>query len=666
MSEEKKNYSVVLFEKSRGEEVQLCNLGIVLPKKPAKRQIHFSNKGKHLQKWVRLPLPQGFDLNKAEADYTEEEIKFVENDMDRRLDGIWFMNNGVPTYITGLHYFYLQWCKMDIGYPDYRDRDRRFFLFWEACVTDKKCSGMIMVKHRREGATFKGAAIVLEYITRSKNANAGLLSKTGADAKEFFYKVVKMFRALPKFYQPMIAGTDNPKTVLEFDKPGERMTKKTQRVQKSEALESKVEWKNTAENSFDSYKLKRFVCDEGGKWEEADVSKNWQVVRPTLSDRELGKAFFPSTVNEMTKKGGASFKRIWDQSDQSDKTGIGKTVSGLYQYFTPAFDGLEDGNDIFIDQYGMSVIETPEKPVMGIHGEMITVGAKEYLGEIRKALENDTYSLAEHKRQFPWNIEEAFMVESSHCSFDSERLYQQYDWNNEYAGKLLTRGNFLWTNGLGSHVRFVPSKNGRWIIAWIPEVADQNKTIYKNGILYPGNMDLIRAGCDPYDHSVTTDGRRSNAASYVFRMYNPADELNTYLFVCEYIYRPDTVFQFYEDMLRQSIFYGSQILVENIKVGLLNWFEEKGYKNYLMKRPEWTHTPGSKSQKAPGIPTSGETVRDSLISMLESYVVDAVGLEGKLYFNRLVKDLLVFDANDWQKYDATVAAGLTRAVIGRS
>jgi len=167
------------------------------------------------------------------------------------------------------------------------------------------------------------------------------------------------------------------------------------------------------------------------------------------------------------------------------------------------------------------------------------------------------------------------------------------------------------------------------------------------------------AGADPYDHSSTTDGRRSNGASYVFRMYNPLDPDNTYMFVCEYVYRPSTVFLFYEDILRQCIFYGCQILCENNKVGLINWFIEKGFERYLMKRPEFTHTASSRNQKTPGIPTSGETVRDSLINMHEAYVVDAVGFDGKLYFNRLVDDLLIFDANDWQKYDPTVAAGLT-------
>jgi len=658
-------YSISLFEKNKGKVETISDIDITLPKVPGKKKIFFSNKTKKNQKWERLSPPDGFSWDKPQTEYTDEEIEWIQADADRRLNGIWFMNNGVPTYITGLHYFYIQWCKIDIGYPEYRDRDRRFFTYWQACVVDPQCYGMIMVKHRREGATFKGAAITLEYITRTRNANGGLLSKTGADAKEFFYKVVKMFRSLPPFYQPMIAGTDNPKTILEFDKPGERITKTTQKVQMSDALESKIEWKNTAENSFDSYKLARFVCDEGGKWEEANVYKNWQVVKPTLSSRILGKAFFPSTVNEMTRKGGEKFKFLWDGSDPNNRNLNDQTDEGLYRYFTPAYDGLEYGNQVFIDEFGNSIIETPEKPIMGINGRWIKVGAKEFLMNIREALKNNTNALAEHKRQYPWSPEEAFRIETNNCSFDAERLYQQQEWNDLHANKLIRTGNFIWTNGFGSEVTFIPSRTGRWKLTWVPGQDQQNSVAPDRlGRLAPGNITTIVAGADPYDHSKTTDPRGSRGASYVFRTYNPAVE-GTYQFVCQYIHRPPTVFEFYEDILRQCIFYGCQILVENNKIGMINWFEEKGYRHYLMKRPESTHTQSSKRQTTLGIPTSGDVVRDGLINNLEKYVVDCCGYDletgegGTLFFNELVEDLLLFEANDWQKYDATVAAGLT-------
>ena len=52
------------------------------------------------------------------------------------MKGYWFYNNGIPTYITGTHYMYLQWSKIDVGAPDYREANRLFFIFWEACKAD--------------------------------------------------------------------------------------------------------------------------------------------------------------------------------------------------------------------------------------------------------------------------------------------------------------------------------------------------------------------------------------------------------------------------------------------------------------------------------------------------------------------------------------------------
>jgi hypothetical protein len=177
------NYKVTLFSGSKGETITLSGMDIVLPKQPPKSKMLNYKVKKSDQVWTRVPLPEGFSWDMAEEEYTEEEIQFVEEDFERRLNGVWVLLNGKPTYISGTHYFYLQWCKIDIGYPEYRDRDRRFFTFWEAVVRDPLAHGMIMVKHRREGATFKGAALVLEYVTRTARANGGLLSKTGADAR---------------------------------------------------------------------------------------------------------------------------------------------------------------------------------------------------------------------------------------------------------------------------------------------------------------------------------------------------------------------------------------------------------------------------------------------------------------------------------------------------
>ena len=147
-----------------------------------------------------------------------------------------------------------------------------------------------------------------------------------------------MFRNLPFFFQPIIDGSDNPKSTLSFNQPGQKISKNFKTVTKSEALNSKIDWRNTKENSYDSVKLLRYLCDEAGKWVDANVEKNWEVVRSclTLGDKIIGKCFMPSTVNELSKSGGENFKNLWYDSDPDDVDANGRTRSGLYQYFTPA------------------------------------------------------------------------------------------------------------------------------------------------------------------------------------------------------------------------------------------------------------------------------------------------------------------------------------------
>ena len=646
------NKPIVIKDGDEGEVLRISDLDICIPKQPPLEEILFSDLPDNEQKWSRTEFPEEW-----EAMSVSEREAFASQEFDRRLNGLWFMNNGVPTYITGVHYYYINWCKIDVGYPDYRDRDRRFFTFWEACVKDPKSYGMVMVKHRREGASWKGAAMALYYITQNFNAHGGLLSKTGKDAKDLFEKVVYLFRGMPEFFQPIIDGTDNPKSTLSFRKPGERITKNNKKVSKSEALDSKIDFRNTRDNSYDSTKLKFFMSDEAGKWKEASLKKNWQIVRPCLTQgiNIYGKCFMPSTVNEMTE-GGDELKDVWVDSDVKNKDANGYTLSGLYRYFTPVYDGYEG----FIDEYGNSVVEKPEVPVKAVEGHMIDIGSKEYF-ENRRAAITDTAKLSEEKRQYPFNPEEAFRKEGNTSIFDLEKIYQQLDYLEDYGERLITRGNFIWKNGVqDSEVTFKPDKTGKFMISWTPSVDDQN--LYYDKLNTPGNKETIVAGCDPVDHDTTTDGRRSDAAAYVFKKFG-MDSEHAHSFVCEYLARPPKVKIFYEDMVMMCKFYGCEILVENNKIGLINHFKERGYEAYLMQRPESTHTKFSRRQKEYGVPTTGKVVINAISDSVQAYIYDFVGYneEGEIgvcYFDRLLKDWSQYEPENRTKYDSTIASGL--------
>ena len=142
--------------------------------------------------------------------------------------GIGFIIKDIPTYITGTHYMYLQWSKIDVGNPDYREANRLFFIFWEACKADKRSYGMCYLKNRRSGFSFMASGETVNMATISSDARFGILSKSGSDAKKMFTdKVVPISVNYPFFFKPIQDGMDRPKTELAYRVPASKLTRKS-------------------------------------------------------------------------------------------------------------------------------------------------------------------------------------------------------------------------------------------------------------------------------------------------------------------------------------------------------------------------------------------------------------------------------------------------------
>ena len=215
-----------------GEVINISGLIIGLPLKP--KECFSRSIKKDQQYWERKELPKSlskihsiFQWNDMHKEFKNTWVDYIEGEFDKREYGYWFMNNGAPTYITGSHYMYLQWTNIDVGYPDYREANRVFFLFWEACKADKRCFGMTYLKIRRSGFSYMGSSECVNVGTLAKDSRVGILSKTGSDAKKMFTdKVVPISTRLPFFFKPIQDGMDKPKTELAFRVPASKITKK--------------------------------------------------------------------------------------------------------------------------------------------------------------------------------------------------------------------------------------------------------------------------------------------------------------------------------------------------------------------------------------------------------------------------------------------------------
>ena len=652
-----------------------------------KHEILGWEKKKEDQVWTRTPLPDNWDKLT-----NNEKLEFAKREMSRRKNGVWVWINGVPTYITGKFYYYLNYIVMQKGhYPDYRDRDRRFFMVWDLVEKDPLCLGMVYPKFRREGATSKAIAIMLEIMTRTNSAEAGIQSQTDTDAKKVFLRLVKALNKMPDFFMPQRRGQWWPKSSVEFFNPSKMITHKNKKyteTSREAALESSIDFRACGADQYDGEALKFYIHDEAGKLDtKHDIMNIWSVVGPCLLDglNVWGKAFIPSTVGEFQGGGGENFMKLCKASKYKDRlvTGTKRTRTGLYFLFFPAYDGYAG----FIGKYGESIIDAPtpeqlkylRKKNPGIPYEE-GVGAKEWLLRERRAYETagDLKTLSEKIRQYPFDEDEMFADAGTPNSFNTELLNRQKKRLKNLSVDLWQRYKLDWEDGK-PFTRVVarpvgPKETGSvWKITHMPDDHDLNQvqqTGYGDTAYYtPLNNYKFAAGCDPFSHN-TPVGKGSRCAAYIYYRKDPTvdkltEERQSWIsdnFIVEYLNRTGTVYEQAMDILKTCWFFGCEVFIEMNKPEVAHKFEEWGCGNFLMHRPDNTMSKWSSKK--------GETGASSSNYLKEVYVgrlVDFLELNwDRIKFLDLLEDMSSFEFKHTQKSDATVGAGFTlMAAMGK-
>tara|TARA_R110000782_G_scaffold14806_1_gene43903 strand:+ start:224 stop:2914 length:2691 start_codon:yes stop_codon:yes gene_type:complete len=658
-----------------GKIIELEKLMIQLPAVPKdKEEILFSDLPKSEQHWKRLDVPEG--ITPDNADLWDDYIK---NEFRKRREGVWFMNNGVPTYITGHHYFAMQWCKMldTGGYMNYRDAQAKMFYHLQACVVDERCLGQLFVKSRRTGFTYVVLSIMLNDSTGTRNNNFGITSKSDADAKKAFLKYRYMLLNLPFFFLPLIKGKlDSPKE-FEFASPltNTKEAKKSKTIAADEYLNNLVDYQPTKDDSYDGQAMFMYLGDEAGKWKKpSDYINHFGQVSPTMLEggEVVGKAFIGSTVGAMSK-GGEQFEKMYHSSDVTKRNEITQmTASGLYSYFLPAQENMSS----FTDIYGVCHKERPKVNTKNIKGKLILVGAVEYLisQEEAKRSESDR-ALNEQYRAFPRIIEHAFRDESGEGVFNKTKLYEQIEYNKKLSeDQRFVVGNFEWVGAKDADVEFQPNQHGRFKVSWMPSVVDntlqlQNRVKEVNGKFFPLNENVVKFGCDPFSYK-STHGKGSKGSIHGKTVTLPDGGAPANIFVVEYISRPPDETTFFEDVIKVVRFYGAPILIESNRLDLLRHMRNRGYRGFCMNRMDKVKLNENEKEYG-GQMMAGKDMLDSHMAAIGTWIQNYVGLYqdevkglreigemGDMPFNETLVDWLKFDPDKRTEFDATISSGL--------
>jgi len=623
-----------------------------------------------LQKWRRKELPDYFDevkkdedgnalLNVQQSEYAKEEVR-------RCKEGFYFMSNGMLTYITGKHYFYLQWWKLeDDIYPDYRDADRRYFLFlnyWECVLW---CLGIFRGKKRREGASSQATSNLIYECIFYTNSNCGLVSKTQIDSRDTFTDMAAFgYQQLPIFLKPRQLNREGSVTELVF---AAKIDKKNNN---SKGLRSKINYRAPVLNAYDRGRMSRILADEGGKWPlDIPFSKFVAIVSKTLvkGAKRVGFMEAPSTVNEMTKGGGGQFKIAWDGGNQF-KTGGKKTPNRFVTYFTPAYDNYEG----FIDEFGMSVIDepTPEQyeylvkkwvvkdPITGdtvseISEEDIKKGARAYVLSRRVGLTGEL--LEEEIRMNPCTVQEMFEAANTGCAFNSYNINQrkhELEENPVYKRKVVFYRN---EETQKVHWRDITDneKNFHWEITWLPKESEQNISVLINGGRCPGRTDDGAIAVDSYSNSQGGRKYGSKACALIGRRSDLLDPNNTGKPIGMLYGRPAEKDRLHNQVLLAGEFYGYPIWYEHTADDYDGFFKDRGKLGYLGIYPQSLIDPIKKENAerhrgTPITPFSLTKQLDNGISFFENHC-------DKIDWIEILDNALLFDPYDRTKFDILVS-----------
>ena len=584
-----------------------------------------------------------------EPEYFSESMEaFRTQEFHRLLNGHWVMINGRPIYLTGPHYFYLNYFHLDSGYPLFRWSDCEFFYMAEVArhPLSPHC-GLLYVTRRGSGKSFKSGALVYYTAITRRRAHCGIQSKDDASAETLFKtKVLQPMTMLPEFLVPYNPHTGDLSQVkkLEFAPPAKKsIDAKLYNKIKKDALYSFVDYRSSKEFAYDGSTTAILLADEIGKTPETtcDIEKRFNINKFCVfrGPEKKGWQLITSTI-ESAEAGGKKAHSLWLKSDPK-KMANGTTQTGLIRLLCSA------NQDFFFDEFGF-----PEEEKANAYHE----------AELAK-LAGDPVAIVGYKQRNPRNEQEAFWFTGQKCIYNAEILLTAKDRILNSHTRPTRKGNFEW-KVVDKEVMWVDNDvNPRWEISYFPDKEEANKVKINNGVkttFSPMYSHKRVIGYDPFAvANLVDEDKGSEAAACVYQTFCfNEDYSNT--FIATYTYRPPTPQEATEDVLKAAFFFSAPVLVETNKSDVLYYMKTRGYhwgpqnndQDFVLSRPESTLKSGQRA-------TDGVYASAGLIEMYTNATAHHIVHHGyKLKFLALIDSFLSFDPTKTKKYDLAVAASL--------
>lgn len=596
---------------------------------------------------------------------TEEYISFWKDVKDKCIFG---MTNSVGIRIPGSYFFYLNFCpilsqtedeetkrkKKTYNFPRFVDIDYEYFWMIEYCKLNEK--SLIAVKARRQGWSYKGAAIVTNEYTFIRESRSIIGAFLGTYSQGTMNMVIGYLNHIST-YTPF-GHVRNPDLKDYFMS---QYQKDISGVKVWHGYKSSVEvftFKDRpAVAAGKSASI--ILLDEAGLF--PNITESWGFTEPLIKDgssytgvaiiygssgdMDLGSKYFYEMFINPTKYGMLAFD---DPDNPAKKIGFFSTA-------TKGRWGICKNPDSkwykqpMVDENGNSNEEAAYDDIM-------------YMRSISKG-GLDPRSVNLITTQFPVTWKEAFLRNKGAIFSSPEML--------EWLGQLETtpslrdqveKGELVWKD---NKYEFQPKDTLNYITDF-PLNQNKDEHIDSTGCIaiwerpefingeIPGALYI--AGCDPYDQDKSGSG--SLGSFFIYKRFYQSDR--TYdMIVAEYTGRPKFADEFYENCRRLCVYYNAKVLYENQLKGMKNYFLSKNSLQYMWEQPDHMIKDiikDSKVQRGYGVHMNrGSNGSSGIKDMCEMYLKDWLYTErddinGNKIFNlhtiksiALLKELIAYD-----------------------
>lgn len=540
-------------------------------------------------------LAEFFREHKCYTMLSEGTKKYNEFWEDVRLKCLYGMTNSDGISIPGTYFFYLNFIQI-LGkdkktgrktkiFPRFLDID--FEYFWTVDYAKKNQKGLLLVKPRRLGFSYKAAALCtheFNFYRDSKSIVSAFFSKFSSNTMSMIIDNCNFLNTYTEFRKQR-----NPDT-RDFIKA--RFKVNIGGVEVWKGYQSEIREITFKDNEFAAVgqTANWFVMDEAGVF--PNIISAYNMSEPTIKDGSsyIGVALIFGSAGSM--EGGTQYfyEMFMDPAKYNmlefpnpDPNGkpIGWFIPATKGRFGASHKSKQEGKldiDDMVDQDGNSNEELAAEDIL-------------FERSIKKK-GGDSQALADHMTQYPLTYKDAFLRSSGsifpvaelkeqlatiEATKDLDQAGKQVELYFDTDGKLRTRT----TENLKEIIEFPLDRGNKKGIDKTGCI-----TIYEEPERVSGEVPpfLYIAGCDPYDHD-RAENTTSLGSMFVYKRFYQANKTHD-IIVAEYTGRPELADDFYENCRKLCIYYNAKMLYENQLKGIKVYFQNKNSLHYLYQTPE--------------------------------------------------------------------------------